>query len=327
MAIDLALCFRDDSGSYFINPYVTLLSIFENTQEQLIVHILHDSTIEHGKKHLENLCVSYGHNIQFHQVPDLDPDVAQKICTRFHLGSTYRFYIHEFVKADKAIYLDCDVIVNRDIKDLYDQPLGDRLFASTLDYGPYWKNGRPAGRFKETIKYLGLVPDSYLSAGLLLINLKQLSEISGNSNIFVQKTVAAVNDNIRLPYMDMDIINSVAAMSPHGVLVLDDRFNLWNKSLHLGISDLDNTTFHYVSKPDEAFFPAHLLFWKYYAMTPFAADMFDRMSKAYCSDGMAFVKYYSKNPRHRRHAKELLEYGIGGMLLRAAGRKLGIIKK
>lgn len=312
MAIDIALCFRDESGTYFINPYVTLLSIFENTNEDLAVHILHDSTVEHGRKHLEDLCRSRGHSIQFHQVPELDSSVVEKICKRFNLGSTYRYYVHDFLTSDKAIYLDCDVIVNRDIKELFDQPLGDRLFASTLDYRPYWKNGRPAGRFKKTIQYLGLVPESYLSAGLLLINVKRLREISGNSNIFVQKTIEAVENGIELPYMDMDIINCVAAMVPNGVMVLDDRFNLWHKSTHLGIAELKDTIFHYVSKPNRQFFPAHLLFWKYYAMTPFAGDMFERMSAAYCS--MEFIRDYVTHPRHRRHARELLKYGMAGML-------------
>lgn len=327
MAIDVVLCFRDESGSYFINPYVTLVSIFENTKERIIVHIMHDETVEHGRKHLEELCHSYGHSIEFHHVPDMDADVVQTICTRFHLASFYQYYIHTLVAADKAIYLDCDVIVNRDINDLYEQPLGERLFASTLDWGPYWKKGRPAKRYKKTIEYLGLVPESYISAGLLLINLKRLRALSGDSNIFVRKTAQAVQDGIELPYIDMDIINSIAASVPDGVLVLDERYNLWHKSMHLGLADLDNTIFHYVSKPDKKFFPAHLLFWKYYAMTPFAGDMFERMSKAYCSGAMDFVTYYALRPRHRRHARDLLKYGFGGMLLRAVGRKLGMVKE
>lgn len=325
MAIDIALCFRDDSGTYHINAYVTLVSIFENTGEDLAVHILHDSTVEHGRKHLEELCAAYGHELRFHHVPELAPDVVEKISSRFNIGATYRYYIHEFVTADKAVYLDCDVIVNREIKDLYDQPIGESLLASTLDCGNYWIKGRPNKLYRKTIDYLGIAPESYISSGLLLMNLKRLREISGESNIFVQKTLEAVGNNILLRYPDMDIINSVAAAVPNGVRVLEDhRFNLWHGALHMGLAELENTIFHFVSKPLEEFFPAHLLYWKYYAKTPFAGDMFERMSEAYCSRRMEFVKNYVLRPRERRHARELLQYGMGGMLLRALCRKLGI---
>lgn len=326
MAIDCALCFRDESGSYFKYAYVTLLSLFENTKEEINVHILHDSTIEHGKKHLEELCASYGHQINFHQVPYFDADAARKITSRFNIGTTYRYYVHEFVKADKAIYMDCDVIVNRDIRDLYDLPLGDRLFASTLDLGPYWENGKPAKQYRQVIEYLGLKSETYISPGVLLMNLARLRELSGPENIFVKKTLEAVRDGVHLPYLDMDIMNGLAASIPDSVLVVDTRFNLWMHSLHLGIDELKDTIFHYVSKPYRAFFPAHLLYWKYYSMTPFAGDMFELMDAAYHTRSMEIVKYYLINTRHRRHALELLKYGFLKMLVRAIARKLGLLK-
>jgi lipopolysaccharide biosynthesis glycosyltransferase len=327
MPIDCVLCFRDESGKYFINPYVTLVSIFQNTKEKIIVHILHDETIAQGKKYLEELCHAYGQDIHFHKVPDtpFDALTAAKLTKRFNIGTTYRYYIHELVDAEKAIYLDCDVIVNRDIRDLHAIPLGDKLFAAATDWNPYWKKGKPRGKYKKTIDYLQLKEESYINAGILLMHLGKLREISGDSNIFVRKTQAAARDGIELPYLDQDIVNSVAAMLPDSVLVLDESFNLWHKSLHLGIEELQGKIFHYVTKPSSAFFPAHLLFWKYYAMTPFAADMFDRVAAAYSS--MDFMQAYCRHPRHRRHATELLRYGMAGMLLRALGRMLGLIKK
>lgn len=326
MAIDCVLCFHDGSGSYFINAYVTILSIFENTKEKVIVHILHDSTIEHGRKHLQELCDSYGQEIRFHHVEDaLSAQTGKTGSKKIIPGTTYRYYIHEFVTAEKAIYMDCDVIVNRDILDLYSIPLGDRLFASTLDLSRYWKNGKPAKKYAKTVNYLGLKEKSHASAGLMLMNLEKLRELSASGNIFVQKTLAAINDGIELYFLDMDIVNSIAASLPDGVLILDPRFNLWPASMHLGLEDLHDTIFHYVSKPDKNFFPAHLLFWKYYAMTPFAGDMFERMSAAYCATEI--MQFYLLNPRHRRHARELLKYGMAGMMLRAVGRKLGLVKK
>lgn len=327
MKINMALCFSDKTGKYFINPYITLLSVFKNTNHSIIVHILHDSTIEYGKKYLQELCHSYGHEIYFHRINNAFDTVTSRALTKvFDISTTYRYYVHEFIKSEKAIYLDCDIIVNRDIGDLYAAPLGDRLFAGVLDIG-FWRKGKPVKGDKDHIEYFKLKLETNINTGVMLMNLDKLREISGNSNIFVQKAMAAIKDGIELDYPGQLIVTSVAAMVHDGVLMLDQRFNLFHKALNLGLNDLQDTIFHYLSKPDKEFFPAHLLFWKYYAMSPFADDMFERISSAYTSEAMEFVQDYASKPKHRRHARELLKYGMAGMLLRAVARMFGIIKK
>lgn len=328
MSIDCALCFRDENGSFFINAYVTLLSVFANTGESVTAHILHDETITaDGRRHLSELCAAHGQAIRFHRVPDFDPETAAALSTRFNLGATYRYFIHEFVKAPRAVYLDCDVIVNRDLNDLYALPLGESLLAGVTDHSPFWKNGRPRKKYADKVRRLGLKAGSYINSGVLLMNLDGLRALSGPENVFMRHTLEAIGDGIRLEYPDMDIMNSVAARAPQGVLLLDESFNLWHQALHLGLDELQGTIFHFISKPDREFFPAHLLFWKYYAMSPFAGDMFERMSAAYTAKNMRVVRDYILNPKERRHAEDLLRHGLVGMLGRAVGRRLGLCGK
>ena len=322
MPIHCVVCFRDESGSYYQNAYITLLSIFENTKAKLCVHVLHDETITHGQADLHNLCDKYGHLIKFHHVPALDAHTAEVVSQKFNLGATYRYYLHEFIAADKAIYLDCDVVVNRDIRDLHDIDIENHLFASTLDPICYWKNGKVRKKYQKTVEYLQLQPDSYINSGVLLINVKKLREISTGRNLFVEKTLAAVKADVPLPHPDMDIINSVGCEVPHSILILDPRFNLWHGALHMSLDELENTIFHFIVEPYLAFYPAHLLFWKYYAKSPFADDMFERMSKACQSNSMTFVKYYLLNARHRQHATDLLKYGVIGGIVHTIKRKL-----
>lgn len=324
MPINCVICFRDDNGSYYINAYVTLLSIFKNTREKLLVHILHDETIQHGKAHLEELCQSYGHEVQFHKVPILDPHAAEIVSQRFNLGATYLYYLHEFVTADKAIYLDCDVIVNRNILDLYEISIDEYLFASTLDSINYWKDGKVRKKYKKTVQFLGLCPDTYISSGLLLINVKKLRQISQQRNLFVEKTLAAVKKNIPLPHPDMDILNSIACTVPNSVRIIDARFNLWKAALHLSIDELENTIFHYVAEPDHMLYPAHLLFWKYYAMSPFAGNMFERMSAAYTHKDMDFVRMYLTHSKHRQHSRDLLQSGVWRCIFNTLRRRLNV---
>lgn len=327
MPIDCLLSIRDESGSYYIYTYITLLSIFENTKEKLCIHIMHDDTVEHARQPLTKLVDSYDQKIVFHRVPDFDPATADILSRRFNLGTMYRYYAHEFIDAGKAIYLDSDIIVNRDIKELYDTPLGDHLLGGVLDHCSYWKNNRPRRKWSKKVKYLGLSREKYISAGLMLMNLDRIREISKDGNVFVKQTLRAISDGISLDYPDMDIINSISASIPQGVLLLDESFHLWHKALHLSLDELQGKIFHLVSKPDREFFPAHLLFWKYYAMSPFAGDMFERMSAAYTAKNMRVVRDYILNPKERRHAEDLLRHGLAGMLGRAVGRRLGLCGK
>lgn len=322
MSIHCAICFRDDSGSYYKNAYVTLLSLFENTTHPVVVHVLHDETIVHGEQALRELCQRYGQAVLFHAVPSLDEETTKAITERYSIGATYRYYIHELVDADEAIYLDCDIIVNRDIHDLSSIKLDNHLVAAVLDAHSYWKKGAPRPKYARMVEYHGLLPESYINTGVMLLNLKKLRETFGAENIFITKTLASVRDNIPCYYPDMEIINSVLAAVPGSVMLLNERFNLWHNALHYGLEELGDTFFHFVIKPDSAFYPAHLLFWKYYAKAPFADDMFDRMAKAYASPAMNFVQAYCANARHRNHAIALLKYGAWGALVQTIKRKL-----
>jgi lipopolysaccharide biosynthesis glycosyltransferase len=327
MTIDCTLSIRDESGTYYINAYVTLLSLFDNTQERVRVHILHDETIRHGKADLEALAAEHGQEILFHRVPDFDAETARKLSQWFTLGTAYRFFVPEIVEADTAIHLDCDLIVNRDIRELYDIPLGNRLVAAAIDHSNYWKRGKPKAQYREKVAYLGLAEKSYFGAGVMLMNLARMRELSAGGNIFIEKTLRALADGIILNYPDQDILNAVCASVPEGLLALDDSFNCWNGMLGLSLAELKGRIVHYNSsgsKPDKAFFPAHLLYWLYYARTPFAGDMFARMDAAFAAPGMRFLKLYVNNTKQRRHAEDLLDANISGAIVRTLRRTVGL---
>lgn len=323
MPVNCVLCFRDDTGSYYKNAYVTLISIFENTRESVAVHILHDETITHGQADIQELCQRYGHTVSFYRVPVLDDETVKAITKVYSIGATYRYYIHELVDADKAVYLDCDIVVNRDINDLYSVSLHDKLAAAVPDIHSYWKdNGKPKTKYKKMVDYLGLKPERYINTGVMLLNLKKLRQITNGQNLFIKKTIHSVRDNIPCYYPDMEIINSVINSIPDSLILLDQRFNCWHGCWHLSLDELNDTIFHFVLKPDTHFYPAHLLFWKYYAKTPFSSDMFERMSNAYAAPAMDFVRYYCLNPAQRNHAKDLLQYGVIGGFIQTLKRKL-----
>lgn len=88
----------------------------------------------------------------------------------FSVVTYYRLFIASlFPEYDKVIYLDCDLIVLGDISELYCLDLGDNILAA----GPeqFVQNTKEFRLYAK--KALGVDPDGYVNAGVLLMNLKQ----------------------------------------------------------------------------------------------------------------------------------------------------------
>ncbi len=88
----------------------------------------------------------------------------------FSIVTYYRLFIASlFPQYDKIVYLDCDLVVLGDIAELYNTPLGENILGAAVDH------------FVSTTKvfrmYAGLAigvnPDTYFNAGVLLINLEE----------------------------------------------------------------------------------------------------------------------------------------------------------
>jgi lipopolysaccharide biosynthesis glycosyltransferase len=74
---------------------------------------------------------------------------------------------------EKVIYLDCDMIVESDLTQLWRQNLGNSILLAVRDFGyPTLKQGLP-----DTVDVLGCNADSpYFNSGLMVVNLKRWRE-------------------------------------------------------------------------------------------------------------------------------------------------------
>ena len=88
----------------------------------------------------------------------------------FSVVTYYRLFIASlFPQYDKVIYLDCDLVLLGDVSELYHTELGDNILGAapeqfvqnTKEFRLYAKNA------------LGVDPDGYVNAGVLLMNLKE----------------------------------------------------------------------------------------------------------------------------------------------------------
>lgn len=88
----------------------------------------------------------------------------------FSIVTYYRIFIASlFPQYDKIVYLDCDLVVLGDIAQLYNTPLGDNILGAAPEQ--YVQN---TAEFRLYAKEaLGVDPDGYVNAGVLVINLKE----------------------------------------------------------------------------------------------------------------------------------------------------------
>ncbi len=126
---------------------------------------------------------------------------------RFRAEASFRLVAPTLLPSvRKAIYLDCDLIVLRDLADLYDVELGDNLLAATRDadtagiYSGYDTCVRP-----HIDDVVGLSdPYTYFQSGVVLMNLEAMRRDCPLEDMldFAQ--------NNRLRWPDQDVLNHVA---------------------------------------------------------------------------------------------------------------------
>ena len=88
----------------------------------------------------------------------------------FSIVTYYRLFIASmFPNCDKIVYLDCDLVVLGDISELYHTDLGDAVFAAAPEQ--FVRNTHEFRVYAE--KALGVDPDGYVNAGVLLLSLEQ----------------------------------------------------------------------------------------------------------------------------------------------------------
>ncbi|MBR6887897.1 MAG: hypothetical protein IKN16_05570 [Selenomonadaceae bacterium] len=135
------VCFSlyDKTGRYSKFTGTTVCSIFENTTSDVTVHILHDNTLtDDNRDKFIYLAGRYGQAVKFYDVEKLCADKIREMIalssenSRFTVGALYRLFVPQVLPntVNKIIYLDSDLIVNLDIKELWQIELDDKILAA-----------------------------------------------------------------------------------------------------------------------------------------------------------------------------------------------------
>lgn len=183
--------------------------------------------------------------------------------THVTLATYNRLLIPEIkLNIDKAIYLDVDTIVLKDILDFYKQDLRDSSIGVVAD-------SVPPKHINQVNDDIGMKQDSvYFNAGVLLIDCKRCREQNAVNKMF---EIASKKQD-KLHMADQDILN---IFFENKKVLLDSSFNVLYKhnSPHIRHFIGDIKPWH-INPQTECKYIANLIdFWKYAQMTPFYIEL------------------------------------------------------
>lgn len=236
--IHIGFGLHDKTGHYSVWVGTVMQSILEHTDSRICFHILHDETLSIDNKYkLEKVARSGSSIIEFHKIDENDFSVVKNQMSRFTIGTMFRRSLPELLpNLNRIIYLDADLFVNRDIKELWDVDICEYCLAGVADEGVDIHNYP-----KILNKYPGIKKESYFNAGVLYMNLKKLREFGNLKKLVVDFLVE--NPEAGLP--DQDALNVIFH---NKVLYLDGS---WNRFVFMhrkdNVEKLDKAIFHYAA--------------------------------------------------------------------------------
>ena len=164
--------------NYFPYLTVTLASIEANASDEYIydVKILATALSEENTRIANNL--DFPHiSVSIVNVDDkmkrIRSNIAKRLRDYYSESIFYRIFIpHLFPKLDKAIYLDCDVVLKDDIAKMYLTDIGDNVLGAIPD-----ESIAPIPEFVSYVdEVIGSPEGVYFNSGVLVINAKKFRE-------------------------------------------------------------------------------------------------------------------------------------------------------
>ena len=266
--------------TYFKFMGTAMLSLFENTNSKLIVHILHSNIVTNDSRDkLIQIAERYGHSLKFYNVDELCADRIAKIkeffpnldMNRYSFATFYRLFTpHLLPKGiEKTIYLDSDIIVNLDISELWQVELAEHPLGAVPEIHQFKDKNAAIKNRKHYAPILD--PEDYFNAGVMLMNLKILRKEEAT----IQAGMKFISEHASAyPYNDQDILNYCFSTS---YLKLPLKFNQFVfRARNADDWTIDKEIYHYAGGSAQFNMnmndPYNKLFMDYFIKTPWVDD-------------------------------------------------------
>ena len=155
------------NSKYFYPTLVSINSALRNSNKNkttLVYHILLPKAI--GKDYInkiKSLLLIYPTNLVI-IIYNMGKLFSKFKRNRFSEVTFYRLLSPLFIPLDKIIYMDSDVLVFKDLEEMYNLQFHNNYVLGYLDL------------LSDGVDYLGLISEKYINAGVLLLNLKLIRE-------------------------------------------------------------------------------------------------------------------------------------------------------
>ena len=198
---------------------VTVQSLVNNASSEYyyVIKILYTNMSEESKEKI-NKYTRENVNIEYVDLNYYIEKIKNKLYTRdyFSMTTYFRLFISNlYPQYNKAIYLDCDIVLLKDIAELYNIDIGDNLLGAVPD-DIIQKNEV----FQEYVeKVVGVANyKTYFNAGMLVMNLDELRKFQ------FQEKFLYLLENIKFSVIqDQDYLNRICKGR---VKLIDTGWNL-----------------------------------------------------------------------------------------------------
>ena len=318
--VRIVLGIHDPSGTYARHAGVVMASFFSNTQSRVVVHILHDGTLTpQNRARLVETANGFGQEVR---LVDVTEDLARLGNTALRtagsflsVGCLFRLLIPELLPYGKVIYMDCDVLVNLDIRKLWDINIDEYCIAGVLD-SMAKKNRSFFSKDYIVSRIVGFDLTNYVNSGVLAMNLEKIratcdlpQEAAGYFARYAHCS----------PPVDQNFINAVF----HGkCLILDPRFNRNSAECHD-----ERAVLHVMGKPkpwegfNEEF--AGRLYWGLYAQTAWKDEILNAVLDAAFHSPLNHRKTSQCYGKISRRLRKDLGFGGAAGLWRLLAAEIG----
>ncbi len=218
--IHVCMPLYDKYGTYSKYEGVAIYSLFFNTKESVTVHVIHDETLSvPNKKKFLQLADMFGQTILFYSVKSESYAAYEDLANNFSIGTLFRLSIPDLLPddIDKVIYLDADIIVNLDIKELWDVGVTEYPLAACVDPNDINVIPDPCRRGEVDIR-------KYFNAGVMVLNLRHIR----NRLNLKETCLGYLNNHTQCTMADQDALNSLFSKE---YLRLDKKYNMFSRVL------------------------------------------------------------------------------------------------
>ncbi len=291
MSNNINVCLSCDNN-YSKHAAVVMASILYNADINDYIHfyILDGNIDNYNKEKILELKKISNCDIEFITVNESKFDCYKKVNTHKYITipTYFRLKITELLpNISRIIYLDCDMIVEHSLKELFNINLTDNIIGGSLDSRVFhkkkWKNQK------------------YINAGMIVFDLEKMRQ-EKTDELFEDYTHKNIND---IKTGDQDIIN----------FALKNRIKIIDGSWNVQVSGFASRTsftkypkiIHYIGKDKPWIFGSNTYFkdkyFKYLQLTPWKLNDKEKLYWEKENKKISRQKFWKKHPYCIIHPK------------------------